>query len=91
MKTKSKAGGGANSRQVRKVAVKAGPPSTNKISPCAVNQLGNHVGNPEYVEKLKMGTAKQVPLGNAVATNVNGGGPGRGREIIGKSGYQGRH
>jgi hypothetical protein len=91
MKTKSKAGGGANSRQVRKVGIKTGPASTNKMSPCAANQLGNHLGNPAAVEPLKMGTAKQVPLGNAVATNVNGGGPGKGRVLYGQSGYQAQH
>src|SRR5262249_8222749 len=85
-KTKSKAGGGVNSRQVRKVGLRTGPNSTNRVSPCAVNQLGNHLGNAKAVEPIYAGTMKQVPLGNTLATNVNGGGPGKGRTLYGQSG-----
>ena len=78
---KSKAGGGANSRQVRKVGVKAGPASTNKMSPCAVNQLGNHLGNAKAIEPIYQGTMPQVPLGNSVALNSKSA-PGQGRTIL---------
>jgi|SRR5262245_7487337 len=81
-KMTSKAGGGVNSNKVRKVGLKTGPNSTNKVSPCAVNQLGNHLGNARAVEPIYQGTTPQVPLGNTIATNVNGGGPGRGRTIL---------
>ena len=90
MKTKGKAGGGANSRQVRNVGVKTGPnaKSTTKINPCGVAQLGTHVGEVRAVEKIQAGAAPQVPLGNTVALNVNGGGPGKGRQLYGQSGTQ---
>jgi hypothetical protein len=78
--SKSKAGGGVNSRQHNTVSVKAGKPQTNVMSPRAVNQLGNHLGNPRAVEPLKTGTAKQVPPGNLVALN-SGSKPGQGRTI----------
>lgn len=86
-----KAGGGANSNKVKQVGVNVGPRSTEKISPCAVNQMGTKLGNPEAIDPLVMGTMKQVPLGNEVAKNVGKGGPGAGREVVGKSGTQGHH
>src|SRR5215510_11040777 len=79
-KTKSKAGGGVNSNKVVKKPVKAGPPSTNKISECAVGQIGTKLGNPQAIEKIHAGTAPQVPMGNAVALN-SGQRPGQGRQI----------
>src|SRR5215471_18547582 len=88
---KSKSGGGANSRQVKQVKPRTGPPNTNKINPCAVAQIGTKLGNPQAVERINAGTMPQVPLGNAVALNVNGGGPGKGREVVGKSGTQAQH
>lgn len=81
--------GGAFSSKRKEVKIKAGPASTNKMNPKGVSQLGAHVGEARAVEKLSAGTMKQVPLGNAIATNVGSGGPGKGREIIGKSGTQG--
>jgi hypothetical protein len=87
--TSSKAGGGVNSRQHKTVSVKAGKPQTNIMSPCAVNQLGNHLGNMRAVEPLKTGTAKQVPPGNLVALN-SGSKPGQGRDIH-PHGGQGTH
>jgi len=81
--------GGAFSSKKKEVSVKAGPPSTEKMSPCAVDQLGNHLGNAQAVEKLKMGTAPQVPSGNAVALN-SGQRPGQGRTVS-KPGSQGQH
>lgn len=38
-----------------------------------------------------MGGVGAVPLGNEVALNVKCGGPGKGYEVIGKSGQQGCH
>ena len=82
-------GGGLGMNKNVSPKVKAGPASTNRINPKGVAQLGPKVGERRAVEKISAGTVPQVPLGNAVATNVNGGGPGKGREIIGKSGTQG--
>jgi hypothetical protein len=90
-KTGTGSGGGVGMNKNVSPKVKAGPPSTEKISPCGVSQIGQKFGNPQAIEKIPAGTMSQVPLGNSVAGNVNGGGPGRGREIIGKSGSQGNH
>ena len=85
---KSNAGGGANSRQVRP-GQKLGATATG-IRPSYPDTLGNmrgsHVtdrGDLPY-NPIPMQTVKppiSVPLGNAVATNVGAGGPGKGREI----------
>jgi hypothetical protein len=93
-------GGGINSRVVKKVGVRTGPASTNKISPRGVSQYGYATGSMlrgehSYTTKnsalpVNQGTMKQVPLGNAVALNVKGGGPGTGRTTY-RTGYQGLH
>src|SRR6516225_1705361 len=85
-------GGGYNSKQVKKVGVKSGAPSTNKISPRGVSQLGYATGGRLRREgsftsdstslPVNVGTMKQVPMGNAVATNVGKGGPGTGRTVM---------
>ena len=87
MATRSKAGGGVNSNKVVKKPLKTGGPN-RAMSPCAVNELGNHVGNARAVEKLDAGKALSPPLGNSLVNNVGGGGPGKGRTLHGQSGYQ---
>jgi len=82
-KTKSKAGGGVNSNKVVKKPVKTGGPN-RAMSPCAVNQLGNHLGNPKAVEPLVAGKALPSTLGNQLVNNVGTGGPGRGRKVMGQ-------
>lgn len=87
MKTKSKsqAGGGVNSRQVKQVKLRTGGPN-RAINKDYVSQLGQQLGNPKGIAKLGGGKALPSKLGNEVATNVNGGGPGRGRVLHGPSG-----
>ncbi len=85
MATKSKAGGGPASKQVKQVSVKTGGPNRAK-SPAAVNQMGNHLGNPNAVAKLDVGKALPSKLGNEKARDVGVGGPGKGRTLYGQSG-----
>ena len=79
------------------VGVRAGPPNTKIISPAAASRIGGHYGNhAEGVtvrpppQPLVTGTRPQVPLGNALATNVGQGGPGAGRNVQ-LRGAQGQH
>jgi hypothetical protein len=83
----SNVGGGPKSNKVINVGVRAGAPSTNKISAAGVGQMGaaTHFQKSPIVS----GTAKQVPLGNEVAGNVGGGGPGTGRTVYGSGSQQG--
>src|SRR5262249_42178126 len=83
-------GGGILGNKNVKVGVKAGPAHTNVMSPAGASQLGTAMANRKSVEALQRGTAGQVPLGNAVATNVGAGGPGTGRTTY-ASGSQGTH
>jgi hypothetical protein len=83
---KTHSGGGRTPVQV---TVKTGADNRAK-SPCAVAQFGGHVGNAQAVEKLDAGKALPSKLGNEVAKNVNGGGPGAGRTVH-KSGAQNQH
>jgi hypothetical protein len=95
---KARSGGGIKMNKNVNVGVRAGPPSTHKISRTAVMHLGNKIGShiteggdvkrPRY--PLVEGTAPQVASGNALATNVGKGGPGKGRTIY-KTGSQGTH
>jgi hypothetical protein len=101
MAKQSGAGGGIHSNKVREVGVRTGKAAMG-IRPGYPDNLGNmrgtHVtrggiegGGGDLPSKLTpMGTVKpsiSVPLGNAVATNVGGGGPGAGRTIY-KTGMQ---
>jgi hypothetical protein len=93
-------GGGITSNKLVRPGVRSGPPNTNVINPRGVSQFGYAAGGrmmgPERytgentAQPVKQGTMPQVPLGNAVAGNVGGGGPGTGRTVY-KSGFQGMH
>jgi hypothetical protein len=93
-------GGGYNSKQVKKVGVKSGAPSTNKISPRGVSQFGYATGGRLRREgsftgdstslPVNAGVMPQVPMGNKVALNVGKGGPGAGRSVMAR-GSQGVH
>jgi len=93
-------GGGIGTRQHVKVGIKSGGPSTKKISPSAVADLGiskgDHVTNRGTVKRpanpLVTGTMKQVPSGNAVALNAAGSKakPGAGR-VVHSSGSQSQY
>jgi hypothetical protein len=93
-------GGGLTSNKLVRPGVKPGPASTNKISPRGVSQFGyatgaeieraGSYGTRNTALPVNAGTMSQVPLGNAVALNVKGGGPGAGREVH-RSGSQSLH
>ena len=85
---KAKSGGGITSNKFVNVGVKAGPPRTNVVSPTSASQLGQSVNFKR--DPLPIGTGAQVPLGNALATNVGAGGPGKGRDVH-ACGSQGIH
>jgi hypothetical protein len=68
-------------------SVKAGPARTNIVSPTSADQLGQSLAFPK--DKLPIGTASQVPMGNATALTA-GQGPGAGRTVM-KFGSQGVH
>jgi hypothetical protein len=78
---------GAGRNKFVSPSVKAGPPRTNIVSPASTNQLGASVAFKP--DPLPIGTASQVPLGNAVALNSKSA-PGQGRTVQ-KSGSQGLH
>lgn len=78
----SGSGGGA---KFQDVGIKAGPPSTNKMSPAAADMLGQQTAFKKPA--LQQNTMRQVPLGNDLATNVGKGGPGAGRTVY-RSGSQ---
>jgi hypothetical protein len=93
-------GGGIQMNKNVREKVRAGPPSTNLISARGVSQLGYATGSRmkeagSYTTEnsalpVKQGTAAQVPLGNQLATNVGGGGPGTGRTLY-RTGTQAVH
>ena len=84
-------GGGITSNKLVQVGVSGGSPRANVISPGGADQQGQAMGKRSAVQPLVAGTAAApVALGNAVATNVGPGGPGRGRTVK-PSGSQGKH
>jgi hypothetical protein len=64
------------------------------VNPRAVSQIGQSLGNHSTeksgrtnpTEKMYGANTQPVPFGNEVALNVGGGGPGKGRNLWGKSG-----
>jgi hypothetical protein len=97
--SKARSGGGITSNKLVRPDVRSGAPSTNKMSPAGAAQLGVALGDKVHNRAhtgqgfrtpLQAGVRAQVPLGNAVAGNVGGGGPGTGRTVYG-AGSQGQH
>ena len=85
---KIKSGGGITSNKFVQPNIRTGSPNKG-TSPAAADQLGQSVSFKR--EQVEMGRAYQgTPLGNEIALNVKGGGPGKGREVF-RSGSQGRH
>jgi hypothetical protein len=82
------AAGGAFGNKVVQKPVKTGAANRAK-SPGAVNQLGNHLGNPSAIQKLDAGPALASQLGNSLAPKVTQG-PG-GSRTVQKSGSQAQH
>ena len=97
---KKLSGGGITSNKLVRPGVRTGPASTNKISPRGVSQYGYATGSRisgtgSYTTEntalpVRAGAAKQEPLGNTIALNVKGGGPGAGRTVM-RTGTQGLH
>jgi len=93
-------GGGIQMNKNVSGKVRAGPPNTNVISPRGVSQYGYAAGSKmkepgsftteNSALPVNQGTGAQVPMGNAVALNVGGGGPGTGRTVM-RSGSQALH
>jgi hypothetical protein len=86
--SRAKSGGGIRSRVVKRVGQNLGPRSSNKVSPSAVDMLGQSTSfkRPPLIK----GTMPQVPLGNDLSTNVGKGAPGAGRVTM-HCGSQGTH
>jgi hypothetical protein len=97
-----KPGGGYGSRVNVEKGVRNGD-RARVVNPRALSQIGQSLGNKAgtdmggkkvnpveamYGAREPAGGPGGVPLGNAVALNVNGGGPGTGREVM-RSGSQG--
>jgi hypothetical protein len=83
---------------INQIGVRNGQPST-RINPRGVSQIGSSMGNKamndpkqltKAVEPVRAGAMPGVRLGNEVAKNVGGGGPGSGRSVM-KSGSQHGH
>jgi hypothetical protein len=77
---KAKSGGGITSNKLVRPSVRTGTPS-KQTSPGAADQIGAAVAFKR--EQVDFGPAYNsgVKLGNEVALNVSGGGPGKGREV----------
>jgi hypothetical protein len=91
---------GSRSRNVTERPVRVGDRSKT-VNPRSVSQIGQSLGNKatdsggktvsRVAETFYGGRAPQggpggVPLGNAKALDVSGGGPGKGRDYVSKSG-----
>src|SRR5215470_12992259 len=97
---KSLSGGGATSNKRVEVPIRPGAPTTNVVSPRGTSQLGYSTGGKlrsaggHTAENTSLSVferkAPEQALGNQLATNVEGGGPGKGREVL-RSGTQGVH
>jgi hypothetical protein len=84
-------GGGSLMNKNVSVPVRTGQPA-RATSPGAADQFGQAMGAKRAVELPERSPAYNlgVPLGNAKATDVAGGGPGTGR-ITRPAGSQGQH
>ena len=90
---------GSRSRNVKEVGNRFGN-RASVVNPRAVSQIGSQLSNHVTESGNKVGRAAEtfytgrkpaglpggVPLGNEVAKNIGGGGPGTGRKLYGQSG-----
>jgi len=91
MSSKSNAGGGGvGSKPHREVGNIPGNRMTNRVSPGATARLGIQEVRTKPHRDMLRPTRAATGLGNEVALNVGGGGPGTGRKVY-DSGTQGRH
>jgi hypothetical protein len=85
-------GGGINSNKRVEVGVRTGSRTADKVSPGGVSQFGSGVGDRprpggghtgrSTAQPVFVGTKPQAAmLGNAKATDVGNGGPGKGRTV----------
>ena len=93
-----KAGGGLGSKVNREVPVRVGR-GAQEMRVRGVSQIGSSIGNKatesgkvkgvpsERIQGARLPAGLSVPLGNEVALNVGGGGPGTGRDVS-RSGSQ---
>jgi hypothetical protein len=97
--SRSGTGGGIGSRIVTKQPVRTGQPA-REMRHKGVSQIGSSLGDhatdaggkalTRSVEPVRGQRMASVALGNEVAKNVGGGGPGAGRTVM-KSGTQAQH
>jgi hypothetical protein len=96
--------GGYGSKQIVRPPVRTGQ-RAQQMHQSGVSQIGESVG--DHITKRggssgyrgdpvrgglrPAGSPGSVALGNQVAGNVGGGGPGKGRTLYGQSGVQGMH
>jgi hypothetical protein len=83
-------GGGVGMNKNVRPKVKTGG-ANRAQSPCAVARQGMAVAPATRPEKMDAGKALPSKLGNELAGNVGGGGPGKGRQLYGQSGMQRQH
>jgi hypothetical protein len=90
-------GGGINSRNVKSVSVRTGS-AARAQNPRGVSQIGQALSNhatdtskrlTKSVEPVRGAAMPGVKLGNELATNVGGGGPGTGRTTMRSGSQQG--
>src|SRR5437867_4241849 len=84
-----RSGGGLTSAKLKRVGVNYGPSSTNKVSPSAADQLGQHLTAPKQAQPLYTGIGLQPDSGNMLAAKTDCR-PGGSRTIY-KTGYQSLH
>jgi hypothetical protein len=86
---KVSAGGGARLNKLKRIGVNYGPSSTNKVSPSAADQLGQHLTAPKQAQPLYTGIGLQPDSGNMLAAKTDCR-PGGSRTVY-KTGYQSLH
>jgi len=88
--SKARNGGGIKSRVVNNRPMPKTSAPAMAINPAAAAQIGRSLITPK--DRMVTGVADRsgVPLGNAKAMDVGGGGPGKGRTVM-PSGGQGQH
>jgi hypothetical protein len=84
---RARSGGGITMNKNVSPGIKTGGPNKG-TSPGAADQIGPAISFKR--EQIERGPALPSKLGNEVALNVSGGGPGKGREIF-RAGSQGTH
>ena len=99
--SRARSGGGIESSVVKNVGIQGGSRTTQPVSPRGVSQFGYSPGS--TLDRAGSFTTKSsalpvfegnkqaaTPMGNQLATNVGGGGPGTGRTVY-QSGTQAVH